>query len=245
MRLFRVLWLGTAWTIAAFSASITEIEANGTATNNTFATAQAIPSSAFTAPSPVGVFDSTWRTATIHGLGNNGDVDFYSFTGSGPIQLAITDIPFTFSTIVSLYNSSGSLLGFSASSAPLKPGSVSTNDSYFGTFVLPATGMYFVAVTSADASVPNFPDTSSCTGFGTLLRPDGGDGGITTTGCSATPSPFSFNTVQPANSLAYTLQVSTPSDVPEPGGLAIGGLGLMLIFARKRIVRSPSDRVAC
>jgi hypothetical protein len=247
MQAFRAMCLGTALTSALFCATVTETEANGASSNNTFATAQVIPGSAFTTPSPLGVFDPTWRTATINGFGGNSDVDIYSaLSGSGPVQIAITDIPFTFSTIISLFDSTGTLLGFSASSAPLKPGSASTNDSYFGTFMVPAAGLYYLAVTSADASTPNFPDTSSCSSFGTLTRPAGGEGGITTSGCSATPFPFFSNAAQPANASAYTLQISVPgvSSVPEPASFSTAGVGLALLIGRWRITRGLARRSA-
>lgn len=95
-------------------------------------------------------------------------MDFYSFQASRPIQLSITDNPFTFATVRSLFNSSGDLLAFDDSSTPVKAGSASTSDSNIGTFVLPSAGTYFVSVGNAGASIPNYPDTSSCTGFGGL-----------------------------------------------------------------------------
>jgi hypothetical protein len=225
MTALRVLLLGTALASIGLCGTITETENNGSSSDNTLATAQAIPTSAFTTPSPIGVFSTQYLAATINGLGGGQDVDFYSFQASGGIQLSITDNPFTFPTILSLYNSAGDLLAFDDSSTPLKPGSASTLDSYIGIFMLPSAGTYYVAVSNAGASIPNYPDTSSCTGFGSLTRPDGGSGAITTTGCDSSSSVFAFGGPQPAaGSLAYTLVIA---QTPEPGTFVLMGLGVL------------------
>jgi hypothetical protein len=226
MTALRVLLLSTALASISMCGVITETETDGSSSNNTLATAQAIPDSAFTAPAPIGVFNAT-LAATIHGFGGGQDVDFYSFHATEPLQLSITDNPFTFPTILSLFNSSGDLLAFDDSSTPLKPGSASTLDSFIGTFGLPSPGTYFLAVSNAGASIPSYPDTSSCTGFDTLTRPDGGFGGITTSGCDSSSSAFAFGGPQPtAGSLAYTLVIA---ETPEPGTLVPMALGVLAI----------------
>ncbi len=227
----RVLTLSTMLTSVAVCATITETELNGGATNNTFATAQAIPGVAFTSPAPTGVFGSPLSAVTINGFGGGQDVDFYSFQARGPIQLSIADNPFTFSTIVSLFNSVGQLLAYDDSSTPLKPGSVSTNDSFVGLYTLPSQGTYYVAVSNAGASIPNYPDTSSCTDFNTLTRPDGGYGGLATTGCDSSSSVFSFAGTQPAGSLSYSLIIA---QTPEPGTLFLVAIGATVVFFRKQ-----------
>ncbi len=232
MHLARLLCLSAVLCSPVVGAVITESETNNTGSNNQFATAQAIAASAFTAPAPLGVFGGASLTATVRGNGGNSDVDFYSFVASGSLQLSITDVPYTFATIVSLFNSAGQLLAYDDSSTPLKPGSVSTNDSFVGLFTLPNPGLYYVAVTSADFSIPNYPDTSSCSGFNVLTRPDGGFGGIATTGCSASASPFFVNGVQPSSPSAYTLQIA---QAPEPGTWVITALGIALVTLRKKI----------
>ena len=71
---------GLASVAPANAAIISETEDLGTtATNNTLATAQVIPGTAFTAPEPPTVFPRPGSvTATILGHGGGDDVDFYS-----------------------------------------------------------------------------------------------------------------------------------------------------------------------
>lgn len=229
---FRVLMLGAVLASAGFCSTITELESNGAASNNTLATAQAIPFSAFTTPAPSGVFLTTLNNVTIQGVGGGQDVDFYKFQASGPVQFSITDTPTTFPTIVSVFDSTGRLLAFDDSSTPLKPGSASTVDSYVGTLNLAPFGTYYVSVSNAGASIPNYPDTSSCTGFDTLTRPDGGFGGISTSGCDASSSTFAFAGVQPATgSQAYTLDIA---QTPEPGTLGLVAAGWLGLYTWKR-----------
>jgi hypothetical protein len=237
MTKYRVLLLGVAMATAAWCSTVTELESDGTSSNNSLATAQAIPVSAFTTPSPVGVFSPNLEAVTIDGLGGGDDVDFYSFQASGDIQLSITDTPFTFPTILSLFDSTGALLAFDDSSTPAKPGSASTLDSYIGTYTLPSLATYYVAVSNAGASIPNYPDTSSCTSFDVLTRPDGGFGGVTTGGCDSSSSVFSFAGAQPASgSLAYTLVVA---QTPEPGTLGTLALGCVALISWKLRVSRP------
>jgi phospholipase C len=138
--------------------------------------------------------------------------------------LSIVNNPFTFPTILSLFDSSGRLLAFGDVSTPLKPGSASTNDSYIGSYTLLFPGRYFVAVSNAGASIPGYPDTSSCTSFDQLTRPDGGNGGISTGGCDSTSSAFVFAGDQPVSPLSYTLLIA---DTPEPGTLVLAAMGLI------------------
>jgi hypothetical protein len=245
MRISRLLLIGIASTLIAWCGVITETETNGNASNNTIATAQAIPDSAFTDPTPPGIFDSTLSAATIQGLGGGQDVDFYSFTGNGALEISISDTPFTFPTIVSLFDSTGALLAYDDTSDPVRPGSVSTNDSYIGAFTLPNPGTYYVAVGSANGSVPSYPDTSSCTSFDVLTRQDGGFGGITTTGCNSSSSVFAFAGAQPSDSLSYTLVIAQAAQAtPEPGtlGLLTLGAGALVIAKRRFAVRSQKQQ---
>jgi hypothetical protein len=80
----------------SFASPITELETGGNATNNTIATAQVIPGSAFTTPVPATVFNPPgFPTVTITGLlgsaaDPSSDVDFYSFTANaGQIYIDI------------------------------------------------------------------------------------------------------------------------------------------------------------
>jgi hypothetical protein len=224
---FRVLMLSTLLASIGLCASISETEVNGGSSNNTLATAQAIPNSAFTAPAPAGVFNTSLYAATVSGKGDGQDVDFYSFQGRGPVQIGISDPAFTFSTILSLFDSGGHLLAFNMSSDPVRPGSASSDDSYIGTYILPSLGTYYVAVSSMSTGL-TLPDTSSCSGFDTLTRPDGGFGGFTTSGCDATSSVFAFAGAQPtgAAALGYTLVIA---QTPEPGTFVLMGAGMIAL----------------
>jgi hypothetical protein len=234
MKTIRWLMLGAALASVGSGSVITETEANGAATNNTLATAQAIPYSAFTQPA-TGVFNNALFGVTIQGKGGGQDVDFYSFFAGGPLQLSITDTPFTFPTILSLFDSTGKLLAFDDVSTPAKPGSASTLDSYIN-YLLPSFGTYYVAVSSAGASIPNYPDTSSCTSFNPLTRPDGGTAGLATGGCDSSSSVFAFGGAQPSSgALSYTLQIA---QAPEPGTTGLMLLGAAGLFARMRSMRN-------
>ena len=240
MRTFRWLMLGTALASVGLCSTITEAEVNGASSNNTLATAQAIPLSAFTTPAPAGVFNTNLLAATVNGMGGGQDIDFYSFTAQGPIQLSITDNPFTFPTVLSLFDSAGKLLAFDDVSTPKKPGSASTFDSYIGTYLLPSLGTYYVAVSNANASIPNYHDTSSCTGFDPITRPDGGGGAFATSGCDATSSNFSLSGSQPSSgALAYTLTIA---QTPEPGTTGLMLLGTAGLLARMRSTRNRATQ---
>ena len=68
--------------VSAEAAPVTELEADGTAVNNSAATAQTIPTSAFTLPVPSTVFDPPgFPTATLFGRGGGSDVDLYRISG--------------------------------------------------------------------------------------------------------------------------------------------------------------------
>jgi hypothetical protein len=213
---------------SAFGAIINETETNGTATNNTLATAQAIAPSAFTLPVGSTVFNPPgYATATIQGQNGSNDVDFFSFVSSGgQVYFDIDNTPATFDPIIALFNSGGTLLGWSDDS-PADPGSASTLDSFLGVFTLPSAGIYYLAV-SENA---NFP-TTALTGTETpLVRPDGGFGGFAVSGVSAV-STYDFSGSQPGGA-AYTLNASvqTESTIPEPGSMLLMGAGLVTASA--------------
>ena len=67
---------------AAEAAPVIEFELDGTASNNSFATAQTIPTSAFTLPVPPTVFDPPGDpTAALTGFGGGSDVDIFRISG--------------------------------------------------------------------------------------------------------------------------------------------------------------------
>jgi len=214
------------------AAVIAEIEANGTAANNTLSVAQVIAPSAFTLPVPAGVFSPpAYATATVQGSGGLQDVDFFRFFASGGrVLLDMDNSSPTFDPLVALFDSNGTLLAYDDDSA-LDNGSVNTIDSFVGSFVLPSTGSYYVAVSES----PNFPTTALTGTEIPLMRPDGASGGFAVSGVASSVSTFDFNGVQPGGA-AYTLHISAESPAPEPGSpvpepRSLGLVGVALITA--------------
>jgi len=204
---------------------IVETEVNGAATNNSTATAQVIAGSAFTVPPPAGVFAAT-GTATVQGLGGFDDVDFYSFqnTFAGSwLHLDIDNSPATFDTIIALFNSSGTLIGYGEDTNPLDAGSASTIDSLLAPFQLAALGTYYIAV----AEFPNYPSAALLFTEAALSL-----GGRSVAGATPGLASFDFSDAQPAGSLPYRLQVSVAT--PEPGTFGLLGAALILVGAGLR-----------
>jgi hypothetical protein len=220
-----VLVTAAAMLLAAMSAAgsiVTEIEADGSAVNNNVATAQTLVISAFTLPAPASVFNPPgYATATVQGSGG--------FFGYGGRVLLDMDNPVpSFDPLIALFDSNGTLLAYSDDSM-LDSGSVNPIDSFIGSYLLPAAGYYFVAISES----PNFP-TVALTGTETpLTRPDRIAGGFAVSGVSAGVSTFDFNGVQPGGA-DYTLHISAQSPVPEPGSLALAGGALIVVGCLKR-----------
>lgn len=195
---------------SAFAAVVNESELAGVNSNGSPGTAESIPSTAFTQPEPPTVYPrSNSFTATISGFAGSSDVDFYSFStigsGNNVLMADIDDNPFTFDTMLALFDSTGTLIAFDDDSAA-ELGSASGLDSFIGEIPL-APGNYFIAVTN----FPNFPTAfNQCTNFQNLVRPDTSSGGQATIGCPAGNSAFaSVNTGQ---TLPYTLHLSLQAD---------------------------------
>ena len=99
--------------LVAEAAPVSELELDGTASNNSQATAQLIPTSAFTLPVPETVFDPPgFRTAALFGRGGGSDVDLFRISGHGQLLLDIDDAVLGegsrfFDPVLFIFNSSG------------------------------------------------------------------------------------------------------------------------------------------
>jgi hypothetical protein len=207
------------------AAAVSEIEGSSQVLNNRFNTAQTISASAFTLPVPAGVFNPPgWATATIQGQGGGNDVDFYSFTtGAGSALFDIDGTASGFDSLLSLFNSAGTLIAQDDDSSPADLGSAAASDSFLGTIVL-STGTYYIGV----STYQNFPTGAALYPDQKFVRPDGNStGGIVAT--STGGDTYWYGNTSAGTGKAYTLNISL-SAVPEPGMLALvisGMLGLL------------------
>jgi hypothetical protein len=209
---------------------IVELEADGTAVNNTIATAQPIPATAFTLPAPPTVFLGG-ATATVLGRGGDCDVDFYSFELNvpTPMYFDIDDDPFTFDVDLALFDATARLIAVGSDSFPVDPGSASSLDAFLGLILL-QPGTYYLAVHDF-LNPPNALGQGSLT-FENLVRPDGAPlaGGRAVFGAMPDAT-FSCNDPQPDGSLPYTLYLTK---IPEPSALLLLGAGVAAAVLRRR-----------
>ncbi|MBC7834765.1 MAG: DVUA0089 family protein [Phycisphaerales bacterium] len=223
---------------AALAGPVSETEVVGFATNNTIGTAQAIPGGAFTTNIDPDVFGSL-PTATMSGHGGpssdgtaGSDVDFFSFATTGGIAyFDIDNDPFAFDTILSLFDSTGTLIGYDDDSFPEDPGTAFGFDSFLGSITLPA-GTYFITV----STFANFASASG-TGVNTsLFRPDAAFGGESVAG--ATPGDSSFPVSGTDGGIGYTLEISVEGaahfiPLPSAGLMGLAGMGLVTLRRRR------------
>ena len=212
---------GLAVAAPAFADSVSELETDNAAINNTLATAQAIDYRAFTPNVNPNVFGSL-PTATILGAGGDNDVDFFSFQANGgTVSFDIDNDPFTFDTFLSLFDSNGTLIALDddSDSNPLDPGTEVYTDSFLGEFTLPSAGTYYIAVSQFLNSPTQYDFSNNNLGLVPLARPDGESGGFSVFGVTAGDSSFFSSGDQLG--LPYTLHISLSSPVPEPGSMAL------------------------
>lgn len=156
--------------------------------NNTRATATVISNGAFTTPAPLTAFGN-FPTATLTGsIGIGTDVDFFRFSGTAgrTFYADVDNSVFTFDPILSLFSSNGTLLAYNDDSHPADAGSADPLDAFLGSFVLPTTGNYYLAV----SSYSNFPTARSSGTLTNLLRPDGNFGGVQVNGATTGDDTF-------------------------------------------------------
>ncbi len=201
--------------------TVNETEANGTAINNTLATAQLLAPAAFGAPQSANIFGST-TTATVLGRGGGDDVDFYAFDVAGPVHahFDVDSPPGGFDSYLSLFDASGTVLGANDDSFPADPGSASDLDAFLGVFLIPGAGRYYIAVSAA----PNVPLAAfSGTDFPELTRPDGAFGGNAF--LDADPGVSEYLASGPQLGSGYALHVSVPA--PGAGAVLVVAAGWM------------------
>jgi hypothetical protein len=210
------------------AAIVAEVE-DGGLTNNEISNAEAIDSASFTFPHPLTVFNLPgWVTATIQGSGGVGedvtDVDFFEFTTpGGQAMFDIDNDPFTFNTILSLFNSDGTLIAFGDDSFHADAGSESADDAFLGVITL-SPGTYYIAV-SEFGNLPTQAQEDNITSSTPLFRPDSAPGGQAV--AVVTEGDSSYPLSGPDGQNEYVLHISLESDtgvVPEPMSLAVWSL---------------------
>lgn len=140
-----------ASTGAAFAAAVDEVEGN-----DSIAHAQNIDEYFSLDHDPDIGHSTTVPHATVNGTGN-GTYDFYSFTvseaGAGSVGLLDVDgAMYSFDSWLSLYNSSGALIGQN-DDAGYDPGTAHPYDSYMA-YAFPTAGTYYISVSRYPGSNP-------------------------------------------------------------------------------------------
>jgi hypothetical protein len=196
-----------------------------TSAGSTTGTAQMINAGFFTPNADPEVF-GTLPTVSIDGsIETEGDIDFYSFqaTAGGSVYFDIDLTGPLFDThanqidsFLSLFNSSGTLIGYADNSPPVDPGSDqpppgNEDDSFLGVFALSADDTYYIAV----SDLRNRP-TALGSGVATgLIRPDGAaSGGFAVNGATAGDQSFTDVPTSRDERGFYRLHIS----LSQPGG---------------------------
>ncbi len=233
--MFRTLKLAVVAGLAAGAqaGTISEAEVAGLNQNGSIATAEFIPSTAFTVNSNPDVF-GVLPTATVFGSGGNGDVDVFRITVA-QAGTAYFDIDGAgFDTMLSLFDAAGTLLAYNDDSGS-DAGSNSAQNSFLGSMTL-AAGDYFIAV----SQYGNFAAAAFLTSSdGELTTPGGAAGGFTFTTAQVGNAAF-LNGPGVGGQSAYRLEISlehptgAAAVVPLPTGAWMGLAGLAGIAALRR-----------
>jgi hypothetical protein len=252
------------YTHPVVAAIVTELEVNGTATNNSIATAQFIPASAFTLPVPANVFNPPgFPTATVFGLGGlscrpfpacsapgvppglaAADTDFYSFFANGGQVLLDIDnhLVAAGDFILILYNSAGQVLSASFDGSCDDPGTITIHDPMIGGCLETSSSFSGPAPPNTYFVPPSSPGGSGFLVFPFLL-PGPGQYYVQV----RTESSFDVLGPQPIlPTEGYRLEISV-QNIPAPGSLYLLGFGLAGITLFGAIVRkheSPEGKGA-
>ncbi len=207
---------------AALASPVIETEVNGQAANNSRATAQLLPSLAFTINADPNVFGNR-STVSVSGNTSRNDVDFYRFdTTGGPAYFDI-DGTSGLDTYLALFDSSGTIVGDNDDSSAADPGSSTGLDAFLGVINI-GPGTHYIAVASGgNSAAASFSGSM----FTELFRPDGGFGGFAFLDADAGIDSFLRSDAQTAGQ-AYTLNITIPA--PSTALAAIGALA----FLRRR-----------
>lgn len=214
-----------------------ESEAVTTLSNNSVGTSEFLSAGLFTLPLPASVFGGVGPTATVLGHGGGADVDFYSFfAAGGTLNIDVDNDPFSFDTVVAVFDGGGTLLAFNDDSFS-DAGSASGLDSYLGSLLLPGAGTYYVAI----SQFANFPSAAfTAGGFSDLTRPDSLWGGEAVSGATPGDSSYGISGMDEGSHYTMHISLSAPGTpvVPEPAScLIFAGLAAIPAyrFANKRL----------
>lgn len=223
--------LFAAFAGAAASAGIAlEKERKFEATNETRQQAEFLGAELFTANADPAIFGDL-PTVVVVGRAGGLDVDFYAFEmlEPGVLMVDIDATAASFDAFISVFNDRGALIAYSDDSADDRGSEQNDKDPFVGVLYLPASGVYFVAVSSAenkplilrqDAPAPEQAPVQSATPrTAELTRPDGAPGGFSVIG--APDDSDAFGDTGSLEALPYILAISASGvDSPPMAGIA-------------------------